>query len=41
MAKTLAVSDRAYLPQFGVVVGEAPAATLAASDAVRRAFLGE
>jgi branched-chain amino acid transport system ATP-binding protein len=40
VAKALAVSDRAYLLQVGVVVGEGPAATLATSDAVRRAFLG-
>jgi branched-chain amino acid transport system ATP-binding protein len=39
-AKALAVADRAYLLQLGTVVGEGPAATLAASDAVRRAFLG-
>jgi len=40
VAKALAVADRAYLLQVGVVVGEGPAATLATSDAVRRAFLG-
>jgi branched-chain amino acid transport system ATP-binding protein len=40
VAKALAVSDRAYLLQVGVVVGEGPAATLATSDAIRRAFLG-
>jgi len=40
VAKALAVSDRAYLLQVGVVVGEGRAATLATSDAVRRAFLG-
>ena len=40
VAKALAVADRAYLLQVGVVVGEGPAATLATGDAVRRAFLG-
>jgi branched-chain amino acid transport system ATP-binding protein len=39
-AKALAVSDRAYLLQLGTVVSAGPAATLAAGDVVRRAFLG-
>jgi branched-chain amino acid transport system ATP-binding protein len=40
VAKALAVSDRAYVLQLGVIVGAGPAAALAASDDVRRAFLG-
>ncbi len=41
VAKALAVCDRAYLLELGRVVREGPAATLAASEAVRRAFLGD
>ncbi len=40
VAKALAVCDRAYLLELGRVVREGPAAMLAASEAVRRAFLG-
>jgi branched-chain amino acid transport system ATP-binding protein len=41
VAKALAVCNRAYLLELGRVVREGPAATLAASEAVRRAFLGD
>ena len=41
VAKALAVCDRAYLLELGRVVREGPAAALAASEAVRRAFLGD
>ena len=40
VAKALAVCDRAYLLELGCVVQEGPAPALAASEAVRRAFLG-
>ncbi len=40
VAKALAVCDRAYLLELGRVVREGPAAALAESEAVRRAFLG-
>ncbi len=40
VAKALAIADRAYVLQVGRIALEGPARTLAASEAVRRAFLG-
>jgi len=40
VAKALAVCDRAYLLELGRVVREGPAASMAASEALRSAFLG-
>jgi branched-chain amino acid transport system ATP-binding protein len=41
VATALAVAERAYVLELGRIVHEGPAETLAGTDALRRAFLGE
>lgn len=38
--KSLAIADRGYLIENGIIVGSGPAATLAGDPAVQRAYLG-